>query len=263
MRYRPLGRSGIRVSELCLGTMTFGDDWGWGAAKDTCRRIVDRFDEAGGTFIDAADKYTNGSSEAILGEVLADRRDRFDLGSKYTLQTDSGDLNSAGSHRKNLVQSLEASLRRLRTDRLDLLWVHTRDDWTPIPELMRALDDQVRAGKVLHVGVSDWPVAVQIQHSLLERTPERDLLPMARTFELAVTAWSPLAAGLLSGKHASGTADERAAGRATGGDGRRGHPPAVLRRPGVGHPRLGDLSPRVLARDARASVTQRASARRR
>ena len=234
MRYRLLGRSGIRVSELCLGTMTFGDDWGWGAPKDTCRRILDAFEEAGGTFVDTADKYTNGSSEAILGELLEGRRDRFVLGSKYTLQTDPDDLNSAGSHRKNLVTSLEATLRRLRTDRLDVLWVHARDDWTPVPELMRALDDQVRAGKVLHVGVSDWPawevsaanvladlrgwspfVALQIQHSLLERTPDRDLLPMARAFELAVTAWSPLAGGLLTGKHRGGGERGRAADRVT------------------------------------------------
>ena len=237
MRYRLLGRSGIRVSELCLGTMTFGDDWGWGAPKDTCRRILDAFEEAGGTFVDTADKYTNGSSEAILGELLEGRRDRFVLGSKYTLQTDPDDLNSAGSHRKNLVTSLEATLRRLRTDRLDVLWVHARDDWTPVPELMRALDDQVRAGKVLHVGVSDWPawevsaanvladlrgwspfVALQIQHSLLERTPDRDLLPMARAFELAVTAWSPLAGGLLTGKHrGGGERDGRPTGSPTTG----------------------------------------------
>ncbi len=233
MRYRLLGRSGIRVSELCLGTMTFGDDWGWGAPKDTCRRILDSFAEAGGNFVDTADKYTNGSSEAILGELLEGRRDAFVLGSKYTLETDAADLNSAGNHRKNLVSSLEASLRRLRTDHLDVLWVHARDDWTPVPEVMRALDDQVRAGKVLHVGVSDWPawevsaanvladlrgwspfVALQIQHSLLERTPERDLLPMARAHDLAVTAWSPLAAGLLTGKHRGGDGSGRAATRA-------------------------------------------------
>lgn len=235
MRYRLLGRSGIRVSEVCLGTMTFGDDWGWGAARDTCARILDLFADAGGTFVDTADKYTNGSSEEILGELLEGRRDRFVLASKYTLETDPTDLNSAGNHRKNLVASLEASLQRLRTDRLDLLWVHARDDWTPLYEVMRALDDQVRAGKVLHVGVSDCPawevsaantlaelrgwspfVALQIEHSLLERTSERDLLPMARAFDLAVTAWSPLAAGLLTGKHVAGTASGRAASQSTG-----------------------------------------------
>ncbi len=157
MRYRLLGRSGIRVSELCLGTMTFGDDWGWGAPKDTCARILDSFADAGGNFVDTADKYTNGTSEAILGELLGNRRDRFVLASKYTLERDPTDLNSAGNHRKNLVASLEASLRRLRTDHLDVYWVHARDDWTPVPELMRALDDQVRAGKVLHVGVRTGP----------------------------------------------------------------------------------------------------------
>lgn len=224
MRYTMFGKTGLRVSELCLGTMTFGEDWGWGAPRETCQRILDRFDDAGGNFVDTANKYTDGSSEAIIGELLEDRRDRFVLATKYTLQTVAGDLNSAGNSRRNLVQSLDASLRRLRTDRIDILWVHARDTLTPVEEVMRSLDDQVRLGKILYVAVSDWPaweaaqattlaelrgwspfVGLQVQYSLLERTVERELLPMAHALDLAVTAWSPLAQGRLTGKYLSGS----------------------------------------------------------
>ncbi|MEV0070499.1 MULTISPECIES: aldo/keto reductase [unclassified Amycolatopsis] len=223
MRYTLLGKTGVRVSELALGTMTFGEDWGWGAPRETSARLLDLYAEAGGTFLDTASTYTQGSSERILGELLDGRRDRFVLTTKYTAQTRAGDLNSAGNHRKNLVDSLETSLRRLRTDRVDLLWVHVRDTLTPVPEVMRALDDQVRAGKVLYVGVSDWPawevaqantlaelrdwspfVALQIRYNLLERTPERELLPMAHVFDLPVLAWGPLAEGRLTGKYLRG-----------------------------------------------------------
>jgi aryl-alcohol dehydrogenase-like predicted oxidoreductase len=216
------GKTGLRVSELCLGTMTFGEDWGWGAPRDTCARIVDLFEEAGGNFIDTANNYTGGSSETLIGELLDGRRDRFVVGTKYTVQTEP-DPNSAGNHRKSLVRSLERSLRRLRTDYVDILWVHARDTLSPVEEVMRALDDQVRAGKVLYVGVSDWPaweiaqattlaelrgwspfVGLQIEYSLLERTVERELLPMARGLDLGVTAWSPLAAGRLTGKYLAG-----------------------------------------------------------
>jgi aryl-alcohol dehydrogenase-like predicted oxidoreductase len=215
MRYTLLGRSGLRVSELCLGTMTFGEDWGWGAPIDTSRRILELYADAGGNFIDTANKYTDGSSETFIGELLAGRRDQFVLATKYTLQTRSGDPNAVGNHRKNLVQALEASLKRLRTDHIDVYWVHARDTWTPVDEVVRALDDQVRAGKVLYVGVSDWPawevaqantlaelrgwspfIGLEIEYSLAERTPERDLLPMAHTLGLGVTCWSPLAGGL-------------------------------------------------------------------
>ncbi|POX37147.1 aldo/keto reductase [Streptomyces sp. Ru73] len=223
MRYTLFGRTGLRVSELCLGTMTFGEDWGWGATPDTSRRILDTYAEAGGNFIDTANNYTDGSAERILGELLAGRRDRFVLAGKYTCATRKGDVNAAGSHRKNLVQSVEASLERLRTDRLDVLWVHARDNFTPVEEVMRALDDVVRAGKVLYVGVSDWPAweiaqantlaelrgwtafaGSQLRYNLLERTPERELLPQARAFDLAVLAWAPLAAGKLTGKYRRG-----------------------------------------------------------
>ncbi|ANP53220.1 aryl-alcohol dehydrogenase-like predicted oxidoreductase [Streptomyces griseochromogenes] len=223
MRYTLFGRTGLRVSELALGAMTIGDDWGWGADKETSARLVDAYADAGGNFIDTANNYTEGSSERILGELLTGRRDSFVLASKYTCGTHDGDVNAAGSHRKNLVRSVEASLQRLRTDRLDVLWVHARDNFTPVEEVMRALDDLVRLGKVLYVGVSDWPAweiaqantlaelrgwtcfaGSQLRYNLLERTPERELLPQARAFDLAVFAWAPLAAGKLTAKYRRG-----------------------------------------------------------
>ncbi|WP_203842927.1 aldo/keto reductase [Winogradskya humida] len=223
MRYTLLGRSGIRVSELALGTMTFGEDWGWGASGETSAKLLDRYADAGGNFIDTANVYTGGTSESIIGSALRGRRDRFVLATKFTAQTVPGDINTAGNHRKSLTRSLEASLRRLGTDHLDLLWVHARDNLTPLPELMRALDDQVRAGKLLHVAVSDWPaweiarantmaelrdwspfVGVQLRYNLLSRSPEAELLPMARELDLAVVAWGPLAEGRLTGKYLRG-----------------------------------------------------------
>ncbi|MET9647949.1 aldo/keto reductase [Streptomyces syringium] len=223
MRYTLFGRTGLRVSELSLGAMTIGDDWGWGAAKDTSGRILDAYADAGGNFIDTADIYTDGTSETILGELLDGRRESFVLASKYTCATRKGDVNAAGNHRKNLVRAVEESLGRLRTDRLDVLWVHARDNFTPVEEVMRALDDLVRAGKVLYIGVSDWPAweiaqantlaelrgwtsfaGSQLRYNLLERTPERELLPQARAFDLAVLAWSPLAGGKLTGKYRRG-----------------------------------------------------------
>ena len=221
MRYKLLGRSGLRVSELSLGAMTFGEEWGWGASKEECRRIFEAYVKAGGNFIDTANHYTNGSSERIVGELIRAERERFVLATKYTLNGRPTDPNGGGNHRKNLVQSLEASLKRLGTDYIDLYWVHAWDPTTPIEETMRALDDAVRAGKVLYVGISDAPawvvskantlaelrgwsrfVALQIQYSLVERTPERDLLPMAQAEDLAVTPWGILGGGVLSGKYA-------------------------------------------------------------
>jgi aryl-alcohol dehydrogenase-like predicted oxidoreductase len=232
VRYTLLGRTGLRVSELWLGTMTFGEDWGWGAPKDACGRMLDIYADAGGNVIDTANRYTNGSSETILGELLEGRRDKFVLATKYTLNMDPADVNAAGNSRKNLVRSLDASLKRLRTDHVDILWVHARDTLTPVEEVMRALDDQVRLGKVLYVGVSDWPawevaqattmaalrswspfVALQIQYNLAERTAERDLLPMAHALDLAVTAWGPLAAGILTGKFLAPGAEGRSSDR--------------------------------------------------
>ncbi|MGW8886172.1 aldo/keto reductase [Streptomyces sp. NPDC055749] len=218
MRYTLLGRTGVRISRLALGTMTFGDNWKLPGSVH--ERILGQYADAGGNFIDTANEYGDGSAETTLGKLLAGRRDRFVLSTKYTMQTHPGDPNSAGNHRKNLVRSLEASLRRLGTDHLDVLWVHARDTLTPVPEVMRALDDQVRAGKVLYVGVSDWPAwevaqantlaelrdwspfaGLQIRYNLLERTVERELLPMAHAFDLPVFAWGPLADGRLTGKY--------------------------------------------------------------
>ncbi|MFE2264470.1 aldo/keto reductase [Streptomyces griseosporeus] len=233
MRYTLFGRTGLRVSELSLGTMVMGADGGHGSDQDTSARIVDAYADAGGNFIDTADIYAGGASERILGEVLRGRREEFVLASKYTCGTRDGDVNAAGNHRKNLVRSVEASLARLRTDRLDVLWVHARDNFTPVEEVMRALDDLVRTGKVLYVGVSDWPAweiaqantlaelrgwtafaGSQLRYNLLERTPERDLLPQARAFDLAVFAWAPLAAGKLTGKYRRGEAGRLGAGGA-------------------------------------------------
>jgi aryl-alcohol dehydrogenase-like predicted oxidoreductase len=219
MRYRLLGRSGLRVSELCLGTMTFGTDWGWGADEDECRRIVERFAEAGGNFIDTANNYTDGSSERIVGELTSTDRERWVLATKFTLTLDPSDPNAGGNHRKSLVRSLDQSLRRLRTDYVDLLWLHMRDATTPIEEFVRALDDQVRLGKVLYVGISDSPawvvsranaiaelrgwspfIAVQFPYSVASRDPEREVLPMAAELGLSVTPWGVLGAGVLTGR---------------------------------------------------------------
>ena len=229
MRLKRLGRSGLQVSELCLGAMTFGGT----ADLEESRRIFDAYRDAGGNFVDTANNYGGGQSEEHLGEILAGRRDEVVLATKYTAPIRPGDPNSGGNHRKSLVRSLDQSLRRLRTDYVDLFWVHVWDFGTPVEEVMRALDDQVRAGKVLHVGVSDVPawvvaqantlaelrgwspfVALQIEYSLVERTVERELTPMAAALGLTVTAWGPLAGGLLTGKYAEGPA----AGRLEEGD---------------------------------------------
>ncbi|UYZ62278.1 aldo/keto reductase [Hymenobacter weizhouensis] len=146
MRYQLLGRSGLRVSELCLGTMTFGEEWGWGASKDESHKIFEAFAEAGGNFIDTANRYTEGTSEKFVGEFIRPDRERFVLATKYSLFTRHGDVNAGGNHRKNLVQSLDASLLRLGTDYIDLYWLHAWDSTTPVEDVMRALDDQVRAG---------------------------------------------------------------------------------------------------------------------
>jgi aryl-alcohol dehydrogenase-like predicted oxidoreductase len=219
MRYKLFGTSGLRVSELFLGAMTFGEQGGVGAPPEECRRILDAYADAGGNVIDTAINYRGGASEEILGEVLAGRRDRFVLATKYTVTRDPADPNAAGNHRKNLRLSLETSLRRLRTDYLDIYWVHMWDRHTPAEETMRALDEQVRAGKILYTGISDTPAwlisrantlaewrdwtaftGVQAPYSLLRRDIEREVLPMAETLGLSVAAWSPLADGILSGK---------------------------------------------------------------
>jgi aryl-alcohol dehydrogenase-like predicted oxidoreductase len=220
MRYRLLGNSGLRVSEVCLGTMTFGEDWGWGSSKDESRSILDAFFEAGGNFIDTANVYTNGTSETLLGEFLQGARERAVLATKYTNAMPGTDPNAGGNQRKNMIQSVEASLKRLKTDYIDLYWLHIWDQITPIDEVMRGFEDLVRSGKILYAGVSDMPawvvarantlaelrgwtsfVGLQIEYSLIERTVERELLPMAKAMGLGVTAWSPLAGGVLTGKY--------------------------------------------------------------
>jgi aryl-alcohol dehydrogenase-like predicted oxidoreductase len=220
MRYKLFGRSGLRVSEMALGTMTFGEDWGWGATKDEARRIFEAYAEAGGNFIDTANNYTGGTSERFVGEFIASDRQHFVVATKYTLSARNGDPNFSGNHRKNMQQALEASLRRLNTDYVDIYWLHAWDFLTPLEEILRAFDDLVRQGKVLYIGISDTPAwivsmantladlrgwtrftGLQIRYSLADRAAERDLLPMARALGLAVTPWSILGAGVLTGKY--------------------------------------------------------------
>ncbi|MFC2119571.1 aldo/keto reductase [Bacteroidota bacterium] len=220
MNYKLLGKSGLRVSELALGTMTFGEEWGWGVNKEESKKVFDMYAEADGNFIDTANRYTDGTSEEYVGEFIKSDRDHFVVGTKYTLFTRKNDPNFSGNHRKNMMQALEASLKRLNTDFIDLYWLHAWDFTTPEGEVLRALDDMIRAGKIHYIGVSDTPawivsrmnaiaelrgwtqfVGLQIKYSLLERTVERELLPMARKLDMAVTPWAVLGGGILSGKY--------------------------------------------------------------
>jgi len=233
MRYRLLGRSGLRVSELALGTMTFGENWGWGASKEVSKQQFDTYAEAGGNFIDTANRYTDGTAERYVGEFISADRDHFVVATKYTLIDRKNDPSYSGNHRKNMMRSLEGSLKRLNTDFVDLFWVHAWEFTTPVDEIMRGLDDLVRAGKVLYVGISDTPawivsqantmadlrgwtpfIALQIRYSLADRAAERDLLPMAKAFGMTVTPWSVLGAGVLTGKYGI-AADGSAKGRAS------------------------------------------------
>jgi aryl-alcohol dehydrogenase-like predicted oxidoreductase len=219
MRYRLMGRSGLRVSELCLGTATFTGDRLGGVNKAESARIFEAFAEAGGNFVDTSNRYGRGTSEDYVGEFASSEREWFVLTSKYTLSTRAGDPNASGNHRKSLVHALEASLRRLRTDYVDLYLVHAWDFTVPVEQLMRALDDVVRAGKALHVGISNAPAWVisrantlaemrdwtpfanlQVEYSLIQREAERELLPMARDLGIGITAYSPLGAGWLAGE---------------------------------------------------------------
>ena len=234
--YYTLGRSGLRVSRLALGTMTFGDNWGWGAAEDTARGMFDRYLEAGGNFIDTADLYTDGASEELLGKFVevGGTRDRVVLATKFTYNAQSGNPNAGGNGRKNIMRAVEASLRRLRTDYIDLYILHTWDRVTPAEEVVRTLDDLVRAGKIRYAGLSDVPawyasraqtyaeahalsplVNLQLEYSLIERHIEHEFVPMAIELGMGITAWSPLGMGLLSGKYkpseAGGTGDGRLA----------------------------------------------------
>jgi len=221
--YVTLGRSGLRVSPFCLGGMTFGEDWGWGSSVAESEAIISRFLERGGNFIDTANVYTKGHSEQIIGDFIArdrPKRDRVVIATKFFGNLYPGDPNGGGAGRKTIVASCEQSLRRLQTDYIDLYWMHCWDRHTPIEETMRAFDDLVRAGKVRYIGISDSPawkvaqaqmiarfrgwaplVALQIEYSLLERTVEGELIPMALEMGLGVTPWSPLKSGVLSGKY--------------------------------------------------------------
>ncbi len=221
--YVTLGSSGLRVSPFCLGAMTFGEDWGWGSSVAESEAIMARFLERGGNFIDTANVYTKGHSEKIIGDFIGrdrSRRDRVVIATKFFGNLFPGDPNGGGAGRKTIVSSCEQSLRRLQTDSIDLYWMHSWDKFTPIEETMRALDDLVQAGKVRYIGFSDTPawkvaqaqtlaqfrgwtplVALQIEYSLIERTVEGELIPMALELGLGVTPWSPLRSGVLSGKY--------------------------------------------------------------
>jgi aryl-alcohol dehydrogenase-like predicted oxidoreductase len=232
--YTTLGRSGLRVSPLCLGTMTFGTEWGWGAEENISRSLFNRYLEAGGNFIDTADGYTGGKSEEMLGKFITEQklRDRVVLATKFTFSADAANPNAGGNGRKNIHRALEGSLRRLQTDYIDLYWLHAWDTVTPVEEVVNSLNDLVRQGKILHYGFSDTPawylsraytlaekegkdplVALQLEYSLVQRNIEREHIPAAQELGLAICPWSPLASGFLSGKYlragASGTGDGR------------------------------------------------------
>src|SRR3981189_1814595 len=235
MKSRLLGTCGLRVSEASLGTMTFGDEWGWGSPKAEAQKVYETYREAGGNFIDTANFYTNGTSETFLGEFMQGHRESVVLATKYFNAAPGNDPNAAGNHRKRMMQAAEASLKRLQTEYIDLYWVHMWDGITPVEEVMRSLDDLVRQGKVLYLGISDAPAwwiaqantlaelrgwtqftGLQLEYSLIERTVERELIPMAKALNLGVLAFSPLAGGFLTGKyHGEGKPD---GGRMTNGE---------------------------------------------
>ena len=223
MNYKLLGRSGLKVSELCLGTMGFGKEWNWGADKETSLKILDTFANNGGNFIDTANRYTEGTSEKIIGEFIHSNRDNFIIATKYSLHDNITNVNASGNNRKNMMRSVEESLKRLNTDFIDLFYLHIWDNLTPMDEVLRGLDDLVKQGKVNYIGISDTPawlvsqaqtmaelmgwsrfVALQVEYSLLQRTPERELIPMAKHYNLTLTPWAPLAGGALTGKYTKG-----------------------------------------------------------
>lgn len=224
MNYKLLGRSGLKVSELCLGTMGFGTEAGWGADAATSFDIMDAFANAGGNFLDTANIYKLGTSEKIIGDYLGNHdRDYFVLATKYTLKDNTTNPNASGNNRKNMMRSVEESLKRLKTDFIDVLYLHIWDDITPIDEVLRGLDDLIRQGKVNYAAISDTPawvvakgntmaelmgwsqfIALQVEYSLIQRTPERELIPMAKHFGMTVTPWAPLGGGALTGKYLRG-----------------------------------------------------------
>jgi aryl-alcohol dehydrogenase-like predicted oxidoreductase len=232
--YRLLGRTGLRVSPLCLGAMTFGNTEGWGADEAESRRILDRYVDAGGNFVDTANVYTGGQSEEMLGQFLSasSSRDRIALATKFSITTRPGDPNAGGNGRKNIYQSIDASLRRLKTDYIDLYWLHYWDTLTPIEEVVDTLDDLVRCGKVRYIGFSDVPAwymaraqtyaelrgkarvaAMQLEYSLLDRNIENEHVVAAQELGVGICPWGPLGSGLLTGKYRRGQDREANAGK--------------------------------------------------
>jgi len=232
MRYSILGRSGMRVSQIALGTMTFGEAAEWSRPESDCRKVFDAYVDGGGNFIDTANMYTGGESEKMIGRFIADDRERFVVATKYAnAPPERMDPNEAGTHRKNIVQNVDKSLARLGIDYIDLYYAHFWDFTTPVDEVLRAFEDLIRAGKILHVGLSDVPAwivsrgqtyhdlrglppiaCMQLEYSLVQRSIEREHIPLAAAHDIAITAWSPLAGGILSGKYT-------AAHQAEGGNG--------------------------------------------
>jgi aryl-alcohol dehydrogenase-like predicted oxidoreductase len=223
MNYKLFGKSGLRVSELCLGTMGFGTEWKWGCDKDISKQIFDHYANEGGNFIDTANRYTEGTSEKFVGDFIAKDRDHFVVATKYSLRDRIGDLNFAGNHRKNMMRSVKESLWRLNTDYIDLLWLHIWDGWTPTEEILKGLEDLISRGLVHYIGISDTPawivsqantmaelrgwnqfIGLQIEYSLIQRTVEAELLPMAKAYGMTITPWAPLGGGALTGKYLKG-----------------------------------------------------------
>ncbi len=232
--YTTLGRSGLRVSPLCLGTMTFGTEWGWGAEESVSRSLFDRYIDAGGNFVDTADGYTGGKSEELVGKFIVERklRDRVALATKFTFNAEAGNPNAGGNGRKNIYRALEGSLRRLQTDYIDLYWLHAWDTVTPVEEVLSTFNDLVRQGKIRYYGFSDVPawyvaraqtlaekegkeclIALQLEYSLVERNIEREHIPAAQELGLGICPWSPLASGFLSGKYKREGDDGKGDGR--------------------------------------------------
>jgi aryl-alcohol dehydrogenase-like predicted oxidoreductase len=220
--YITLGRSGLRVSPLSLGTMTFGTEWGWGSEEAQAREMFDRYVDMGGNFVDTANMYTSGKSEEMVGKFIREKnlRDRIVLATKFTFNTEQGNPNTGGNGRKNIYQALEASLQRLQTDHIDLYWLHAWDLVTPVEEVVATMTDLVRGGKIRYYGFSDTPawyvaraqtlaekegkerlIALQLEYSLVERNIEREHIPAAQELGIGVCPWSPLAGGFLTGKY--------------------------------------------------------------
>lgn len=223
MNYKLFGKSGLRVSELCLGTMGFGTEWKWGCDKEVSKQIFDAYANGGGNFVDTANRYTEGTSEKFVGDFISKDRDHFVVATKYSLRDRSGDLNFAGNHRKNLMRSVKDSLWRLNTDYIDVLWLHIWDSWTPTEEILKGMEDLISRGMVHYIGISDTPawmvsqantmaelrgwsqfIGLQIEYSLIQRTVEAEFFPMAKSYGMTITPWAPLAGGALTGKYLKG-----------------------------------------------------------